>query len=197
MYVKREKKTTTKNLIWSIKFASASFHFNHSLDFLYMAKRTVEDTILEPMEQSTTQDKKIKIISADSLEEDFLLEDDFVPGDYASGDEGDFVDTSAMLSDIEEDLPQSESTSVVEELGGKKKKRKLEASGSNRTEIGGDKKDKKVKKVKETFEENSISLGLLENEKLVDKIAEKQMRALPNLSPIEMDDLRITGKLLK
>lgn len=162
-----------------------------------MAKRTVEDTILEPMEQSTTQDKKIKIISADSLEEDFLLEDDFVPGDYASGDEGDFVDTSAMLSDIEEDLPQSESTSVVEELGGKKKKRKLEASGSNRTEIGGDKKDKKVKKVKETFEENSISLGLLENEKLVDKIAEKQMRALPNLSPIEMDDLRITGKLLK
>lgn len=162
-----------------------------------MAKRTVEDTILEPMEQSTTQDKKIKIISADSLEEDFLLEDDFVPGDYASGDEGDLVDTSAMLSDIEEDLPQSESTSVVEELGGKKKKRKLEASGSNRTEIGGDKKDKKVKKVKETFEENSISLGLLENEKLVDKIAEKQMRALPNLSPIEMDDLRITGKLLK
>lgn len=165
-----------------------------------MVKRTVEEIISEEsIEQNLNQDKKIKIISADSLEEDFLLEDDFLPGDYASGDEGDLVDTSTMLSDIEEDLLQfqSESTSVVvEELGGKKKKRKLEASGSNRTEIGADKKDKKVKKVKETYEENSISLGLLENEKLVDKIAEKQMRALPNLSPIEMDDLRITGKLL-
>lgn len=61
----------------------------------------------------------------------------------------------------------------------------------------GEKKEKKEKKHKGGVQVDEVSLGLSAIEVLPGQFAEKQKRALPKLSSIEMDDLRITGESIR
>lgn len=131
--------------------------------------------------------KKIKVISGDSLEEDFLIEDGFAPSEGSlSGDEaGEVYDQS---SDVEE---QAAVPIVAVNVGpSANKKRKIK---EQKTALEtGEPKVKKPKKVKEG-RVLETSVGLLDLSSLVSKLAQKQKKAMPLVSQIEMDDLRILG----
>lgn len=153
-------------------------------------------------------------ISGDSLDQDFLLEDNFAPSDDSDNDNAgqDYDPAELVASDDEatataEDphrpLPQSDD----EDDEPAPKKRKAGDDGEGATggaEAGGEgkkkaKKEKKPKKPKaaklqELGIGESEGLGLLPVAALVDALAEKQKRALPKLSNMEMDDLRLPGE---
>lgn len=117
------------------------------------------------------------IVSGDSLEEDFVLEDDFAPVDVNSDDDiSPDADISTALYDSE-----TESAPVVRP-----------AKNAKVAVVPGEKKEKKEKKPKGGAQVDEVSLGLSAIEVLPGQFAEKQKRALPKLSSIEMDDLRIT-----
>jgi protein CMS1 len=146
-------------------------------------------------------------ISADSLEEDFLLEDGFAPSD----DEGDLdpalldvtdsQDGNSLIpalstsdtSDVETDSPPAQ-----KKTKGEGKKRKADAGGEEKKA-----EDKEKAKSKKKAKLSALGIGTGEDEgmgllppaSLADRLAEKQARALPNLSGIEMDDLRILGEI--
>lgn len=145
--------------------------------------------------------------SGDALEEDFLLEDDFNPTDLNSDEEinpdgaiqlaGE--EEAYALSDAE-DAPQE--TKEDEPRPSKKAKKsaaakvegetgtKRKATDANATVV----KAKKAK-VKDSWGEDEESIGLLATDALALKLAEKQRRALPNMSSLEMDDVRLLGEL--
>ncbi|KAK4700363.1 protein CMS1, partial [Phenoliferia sp. Uapishka_3] len=139
-------------------------------------------------------------VSGDSLEEDFLLEDDFEPSEAGSdaGADGVTLDDSdlpttidVLLSDDEEAPPDG----IALSEGPAKKKRKLE--GKEKDEKRESKRQaKKAKVAKAESEKGEVtSLGLLPSESLADRLMEKQAKALPGLSAIEKDDLRLTESM--
>lgn len=140
--------------------------------------------------------KKVKAVSGDSLEEDFILEDGFAPSDAGSDDDiHPHADLSSLHSAAEDDLVEPPAS------GGKKRKaaadvdatgKKKAAAASGETE-GKERKAKKAKKDKDGVVIES-SVGLLPSASLTVTLGEKQRKALPKLSGIEMDDLRIAGK---
>jgi hypothetical protein len=152
-------------------------------------------------------------ISGDSLDQDFLLEDNFAPSDD-SGDEAaggqDFDPAELVASDDEASshphrpLPQSD-----DEPAPKKRKAADNSEGASSGAEGatGEGKKKKQKKDKKPIKPKaaklqelgigeSEGLGLLPLPALVDALAEKQKRALPKLSNMEMDDLKLPGESL-
>lgn len=146
----------------------------------------------------------VNVISGDSLEQDFLLEDSFA-FDAQSDDDIDInADLSTALYDSDSELPPAPAPAVEAEESRPAKKARKEASEKKElTEEGkkrkGEKKEKskaaKKLKVLANEEEEVVSLGILPSALLAERVAEKQRRALPKLSGIEMDDLRIVGEL--
>ncbi|KAL8281024.1 hypothetical protein RQP46_006703 [Phenoliferia psychrophenolica] len=130
-------------------------------------------------------------ISGDSLEEDFVLEADFVPSDTEDAHTLSDADLpnpiSVLLSDDDSPPPPSLSASLEPPA----KKRKLE--GKDKDEKRESKRQaKKLKVEKAELEKGEVrSLGLLPAESLADRVMEKQAKALPGLSQIERDDLRL------
>lgn len=123
--------------------------------------------------------KKAKLTdaSADSLEQDFLVEDGFALSDAESE-----PDAHALLP-ASEDLPiPSDATASAYEASNKRKAALLA-------------KSTKVKKVKESHSVQEASLGLLNLAELMGKLGEKQKRAMPNASGLEMDEFRIEGTI--
>lgn len=159
-------------------------------------------------------------ISGDSLEEDFVLEDDFAPLSDDERDEGEAVASpdaaaAAELHDDSDDVhrPLPASDDEEGEAGAattsKEKKRKAGASegGAGEGQPASKKKgkDKKVKdnsKVKEKKQlrveldiAQAEGMGLLPPAPLADRLAEKQKKALPKVSEMELDDIRLPGEL--
>lgn len=152
-------------------------------------------TVVSSSVSAPTPVAKVNLISGDSLEEDFLLEDDFVPGDYGSDDEaGAVVDTSTFVE--EEDALASPSKEVAAEEGSSKKKRKLNSDDAS---VGSSKKislkEKKAQRILESTQDVA-SLGMLPPASLADRFAEKQKKALPKLSGMEFEEIRLQGALL-
>lgn len=124
-----------------------------------------------------------KIISADSLEEDFLLEDGFAASS-ADEDEGAISLPPPTRADSPEgELDDGETANAAAYAGGKKRK------------IAAEEKKNKVKKVKESHSEKEPSLGLLPVEELLPKLVEKLGRAMPNASKLELEEFKIEGQL--
>lgn len=149
----------------------------------------------------------VNAISGDSLEQDFLLEDSFA-FDAQSDDEIDLnADLSTALYDSDSELPPAPVAAPIvdeDESRPAKKARKEASEKKELTEEGrkrkGEKKEKtkaaKKLKMLATEVEEVISLGTLPGALLAERVAEKQRRALPKLSGIEMEDLRIAGELV-
>ena len=138
--------------------------------------------------------KRPAVVSGDSLEEDFLLEDDFQPSGESETEGGVALEdadlptaVAVLLSDDDEEPQASE--------GPAKKKRKLE--GKEKDEKRESKRQAKRAKVEraEKEKDDATSLGLLPCESLADRLMDKQAKALPGLSAIERDDLRLAGQL--
>lgn len=149
-------------------------------------------TVVSSIVSVPTPVVKVNLISGDSLEEDFLLEDDFVPGDYGSDDEaGAVVDTSTFVEEEEVDIPVKEQ--IVAEEGSSKKKRKLNNDDAS---VGSSKKislkEKKAQRILESTQDVA-SLGMLPPASLADRFAEKQKKALPKLSGMEFEEIRLQG----
>ena len=122
-----------------------------------------------------------KIISADSLEEDFLVEDGFALSDVDE-DEGAISLPPARAESPQADLDNGETANAAAYAGGKKRK------------IAAEEEKNKVKKVKESHSEKEPSLGLLPLEELLPKLVEKLGRAMPNASKLELEEFKIEGK---
>ncbi|KAI5479298.1 DEAD/DEAH box type DNA/RNA helicase [Pseudohyphozyma bogoriensis] len=140
--------------------------------------------------------KRSKVVSGDSLEDDFLLEDSFNPSDNdgASSDGGEIAD----LGDVDPTLSDAEDVGAPE-IGSPKpqqthdKKRKTgDGAGNKKLE---EKRAAKKAKVKEAMDERE-NFATLPSELLADRLADKQSKALPKLSAIEKDDLRITESMI-
>lgn len=159
--------------------------------------------------------------SGDALDDDFALEPGFAPSD---DDHSDFdndadafpEDSGAIpaLGDDDDEL-LDEAADVNDSGSGsepaRKKRRAVtsadEKEGSNQNgsnqkksgkEKGKAKKEKRKAKIAElgAGDDEGERLGLLPSAYLVDRLADKQRKALPKMSNIEMDDLRITGTRL-
>jgi hypothetical protein len=132
--------------------------------------------------------KKVKLVEVESLDQDYVLEDGF--GQYSSDEESPQKLNSA--SSIHPDrLAHTEESkdNTPAALEKPNKKRKLKKKEDNTTTESKVKKPKKVKpgRILEG------SLGLLRSVELVERLAEKQKRAMPNSSSIEMEDLKVEG----
>lgn len=132
--------------------------------------------------------KKVKLVEVESLDQDYVLEDGF--GQYSSDEDSPRKLDSA--SSIHPDrLVQTEANKDNAAATPEKpnKKRKLKKKEDNTTTESKVKKPKKVKpgRILEG------SLGLLTSVELVERLAEKQKRAMPNSSSIEMGDLKVEG----
>ena len=126
--------------------------------------------------------KTARIISADSLEEDFLIEDGFAASS-AEEDEGAISLAPPTRADSAEgELDDGETANAAAYAGGKKRK------------IAAEEKKNKVKKVKESHSEKEPSLGLLPVEELLPKLVEKLGRAMPNASKLELEEFKIEGQ---
>lgn len=153
-----------------------------------------------------------KQISGDSLEEDFLLEDNFVPSsdDDAEGGQVAFdpaEDVKGLLSEDDEPAPAPAESEGEDDGQPPSKKRKASPPTASTSAPANEKKKKKEKKPKAPKapkadklaelginpEAQTSDLGLLPLEALVDALAEKQKRAMPKLSAMEMEDYRIPG----
>lgn len=142
--------------------------------------------------------------TGDDLEDNFALDDDLVAtafSDQEAGDPADLSDDAAAVggSDDEGDGDARPA-----------KKRRADPSSSNdEAPAAGDAsaaaapkskraakraKDKKRAKVAEAGldERDKDDMGLLPPEALADRLADKQRRALPNLSALELDEQRIS-----
>ncbi|TNY23607.1 U3-containing 90S pre-ribosomal complex subunit-domain containing protein [Rhodotorula diobovata] len=146
--------------------------------------------------------------TGDDLEDNFALDDDLVAtafSDQEAGDPADLSDDAAAVggSDDEGDGDARPA-----------KKRRADPSSSNdEAPAAGDAsaaaapkskraakraKDKKRAKVAEAGldERDKDDMGLLPPEALADRLADKQRRALPNLSALELDEQRISQSMI-
>ncbi|GAA5990173.1 hypothetical protein JCM11641_004244 [Rhodosporidiobolus odoratus] len=162
-----------------------------------------------------------KEVGGDDLEDNFALDDDFLPDSPASGSEvGDALSDveaedgdGAAYDNMDEDsrLPAESAGAPSPAAGGasegKGKKRSAEAFTGGGGEQGKvakkakkDKaKEKKKAKVAEGKGEGEAEMddtALLPVEAVADRIAEKQRKAMPDLSGLEMDEQRISQSMI-
>ncbi|ORY41450.1 U3-containing 90S pre-ribosomal complex subunit-domain containing protein [Leucosporidium creatinivorum] len=169
-----------------------------------------------PAKKAKTDTKSTPQISGDSLDQDFLLEDNFAPSDDSDHDDGQAYDPAELVASDDEDghphrpLPQSDDEDEDQQPAPKKRKAADregatsaggeggEGAGEQKKKVKKEKKPKKPKaaKLQELGIGESEGLGLLPLAALVDALAEKQKRALPKLSNMEMDDLRLPESYL-
>ncbi|KAM0755310.1 hypothetical protein T439DRAFT_344541 [Meredithblackwellia eburnea MCA 4105] len=154
-----------------------------------MSSRTTTATI-EP------RSKKTKIISGDALDDDFELDASFLPSDddeqgaiALTGADDDDELPSGVLSDSEVEVGNDNIPGGVV-VGDAKKKRKREEKERK-------KRAAKKARVEEDEAAGPDSLALLPSEILADRMAEKQTKALPGLSALEKDDLRLVESMFQ
>lgn len=152
--------------------------------------------------------------SGDALEDDFALEPSFAPSD-SEGDEGQLSDGDGAFPEDTGAIPARRDVEAHSDDDDEQdseppaKKRKANAAGiSNGAALDGNnvkktakekgkqKKEKRKAKIAELGEQDDQGerLGQLPPEYLVDRLADKQKKALPKTSAIEMDDMRILGE---
>ncbi|GAA5900820.1 hypothetical protein JCM6882_007673 [Rhodosporidiobolus microsporus] len=151
--------------------------------------------------------------TGDDLEDNFALEDDFLaPGSPAAdgaelSEEGGDED-GAVYDNVDEDSrpPQQQQPEAAKK--GKKRSAEGDEEGEEGEDAGAGKgkkkakkaKEKKAAKVKEANEaqdgQDADETALLPLEAVADRLAEKQKRALPDLSALEMDEMRISQSMI-
>ncbi|GAA5952129.1 hypothetical protein JCM21900_006917 [Sporobolomyces salmonicolor] len=147
--------------------------------------------------------------SGDDLEDNLALDDQFLGSDNDDGaadfDGEDGTEGVDYLSLDEDAALPAKQGAVKPDAGGKKKRGAEEAADGERPQKA--KKDKTKSKKKAKLEELGLNGGahedqakddtaLLPVEVLADRIAEKQKRALPNLSGLELDEQRISQSMI-
>ncbi|GAA5833862.1 hypothetical protein JCM11251_005990 [Rhodosporidiobolus azoricus] len=142
----------------------------------------------------------------DDLEDNFALEDDFLAADDGgaslsdedAGEEGvyDNVDEDSRppVQKQGEKKPENGKKRASEGDGGEGQKKAKKAKGDKAKE----KKSAKVKEAKEAGEgeQEADETALLPLEVVADRLAEKQKKALPDLSALEMDEMRISQSMI-
>ncbi|GAA5882709.1 hypothetical protein JCM1840_001382 [Sporobolomyces johnsonii] len=144
--------------------------------------------------------------SGDDLEDNLALDDEFLGSDNDDGAGDDGGEGADYLSPDEDAVPSAkQGVAKPDAAGGKKKRGAEEAAEGERPHKA--KKDKAKSKKKAKLEELGLDGGaqeeqarddtaLLPVEVLADRIADKQKRALPNLSGLELDEQRISQSMI-
>ncbi|BGP13638.1 hypothetical protein JCM10213_007815 [Rhodosporidiobolus nylandii] len=174
----------------------------------------------KPKQQPAQQQREAKEMGGDDLEDNFLLEDDDAGAGMSSGDEGFALsgDEGAAYDNVDEDsLPlASTSTSTAskkrpaEDDAAQEAEGQAEAKKSKKAK-GAKGKGKKEMKKKEAAaaagakkeggaegeEQETDDTALLPVEVVADRIAEKQRRAMPDVTGLEMDEMRISQSMIQ
>lgn len=149
------------------------------------------------MAPPTKKAKKEHVPTGDDLEDNFVLDDEFAAGD-ASDSDNPLDGPVADLSDDAGAVAGSDDDEAPRAAGTKR------AAGSDEADEAADppqskraaKKANQRKKAKlaevGTDDRDQDDTALLPVEALADRLAEKQRRALPNLSALELDEQRIS-----
>lgn len=144
-------------------------------------------------------------MGGDDLDDNFLLDDEFAAGSDIDDPElagnGDAVlsdDAGAALdSDDEDGRPAAKKQKQQQQEGGKKRAAVEEAGEAGDRPISKRAAKKANQRKREPVtgaddqEKKQDDMGLLPVEALADRLAEKQKKALPNLSALELDEQRI------
>ncbi|GAA5914868.1 hypothetical protein JCM8208_003033 [Rhodotorula glutinis] len=149
----------------------------------------------------TKKTKTEHVPTGDDLEDNFALDDELVAASSFSGDEGDPADLSddaaAPGGSDDDDAPppakkrRAEPTSSDEAAS-------TTAPTTTSKRAAKRAKDKKRVKVAESRddERDKDDMALLPPEALADRLADKQKRALPNLTALELDEQRISQSMI-
>lgn len=149
------------------------------------------------MAPPTKKTKTEHVPTGDDLEDNFALDDDLVASADDLSDAPGPADAAADLSD---DAAAPGGSDDEHAPPPAKKRRAEPASGDEAAPTTTSKraakraKDKKRAKVVESGldERDKDDMGLLPPEALADRLADKQKRALPNLTALELDEQRIS-----
>lgn len=163
--------------------------------------------------------------SGDALDDDFALEPGFSPSDDDNSEYGDDADAfpedsgaiPALDDDDDEDEQEEDEVAARtasaegdsdDEPARKKRRAEVDQGTASKGDTSKDgkksakdkgkaKKEKRRAKIAElgVDQDEGERLAMLPNDYLVDRLAEKQRKALPKMSNIEMDDIRITGTI--
>jgi len=158
------------------------------------------------LKTSSTTAAPTPIPGGDDLEDNFALEDDFNPGspaaDAISGDEGG-DGSEGEYDNVDEDSRAPLSVPVEAKEGKTKvpnaKKRPADdpESIAAKKKKGAAAKEKKKGKAAEAAKEWEAKefddTARLPVEGVADRLSEKQRKALPEVSGLELDEMRITG----
>lgn len=142
--------------------------------------------------------------SGDALDDDFALDEQFAPFASDNDDKDDGAKPAKPVDPLEEDDFAPASDQESEEQPARKKRKassdtvpiKQCKNGTASTDDAKkdkrkQKKEQKRAKLAELGLGEAEQLGLMPPEILADRLAEKQRKALPKLSTMEMDDVRI------
>ncbi|GAA6051858.1 hypothetical protein JCM3770_005501 [Rhodotorula araucariae] len=138
----------------------------------------------------------------DDLEDNFALDDEFAAfsaDEALDGPVADLSDDAAAAAGSDDDIDAAAPPTKKRRANGPAGVASADEPATQSKRAAKRAKDKKRVKVAEQGldERDKDDMGLLPPEALADRLADKQKRALPNLSALELDEQRITQSMIQ